>query len=85
MTAMKVRPGSEVNPRNRQPPKRRAYFSAIVRDFWAAKSRSNTARQPALRSLRCLTMQAVIFGILGISAEHSRNASPVHICCASSV
>ena len=28
-------------------------------------------------------MQAVTFGILGISALHSRNASPVHICCAS--
>jgi hypothetical protein len=30
-------------------------------------------------------MQAVIFGILGISELHSRNASPVHICCASAL
>src|SRR6266404_27643 len=28
-------------------------------------------------------MQAVIAGILGISELHKRNASPVHICCAS--
>jgi hypothetical protein len=30
-------------------------------------------------------MQAVIFGTLGISELHSRNASPVHICCASAL
>ena len=30
-------------------------------------------------------MQAVIFGMLGISELHSRNASPVHICCASAL
>jgi hypothetical protein len=28
-------------------------------------------------------MHAVIFGMLGISDEHRRKASPVHICCAS--
>jgi hypothetical protein len=28
-------------------------------------------------------MQAVIFGILGISELQRRNASPVHCCCAS--
>jgi hypothetical protein len=28
-------------------------------------------------------MHAVIFGMLGISAEQRRKASPVHICCAS--
>jgi hypothetical protein len=30
-------------------------------------------------------MQAVIFGMSGISELHSRNASPVHICCASAL
>src|ERR1700688_640038 len=30
-------------------------------------------------------MQAVIFGMLGISELHRRNASPVHICCASAL
>ena len=30
-----------------------------------------------------LTMQAVIRGMSGISLEHSRIASPEHICCAS--
>src|SRR5882724_1801414 len=30
-------------------------------------------------------MQAVIFGMFGISALHRRNASPVHICCASAL
>ena len=29
------------------------------------------------------TMQAMIRGISGISLEHSRIASPEHICCAS--
>ena len=42
-----------------------------------------TPRQPALRSVRCLIMQAVIFGIFGISELQRRNASPVHCCCAS--
>ncbi|MET3304098.1 hypothetical protein ABIF53_005113 [Bradyrhizobium japonicum] len=28
-------------------------------------------------------MHAVIFGMLGISDEHRRKASPVHCCCAS--
>jgi hypothetical protein len=30
-------------------------------------------------------MQAVIFGMSGISELHRRNASPVHICCASAL
>jgi hypothetical protein len=30
-------------------------------------------------------MQAVMAGMLGISELHSRNASPVHICCASAL
>ncbi len=30
-------------------------------------------------------MQAVIAGMLGISELHRRNASPVHICCASAL
>lgn len=49
----------------------------------AAISRSMTALQPADRLERCLTMQAVIFGMLGISELQRRKASPVHICCAS--
>jgi hypothetical protein len=32
-----------------------------------------------------LIMQAVIFGMLGISELHRRKASPVHICCASAL
>ena len=44
-----------------------------------------TVRQPVLRSARCLYMQAVIFGMFGISSLHRRNASPVHICCASAL
>ena len=54
-----------------------------MRDAPLARVLSITARQPALRSERCLIMQAVIFGMLGISGEHRRKASPVHICCAS--
>jgi hypothetical protein len=50
-----------------------------------ANSLSITARQPALRSERCLTMQAVIFEIFGISELQSLKASPVHICCASAL
>src|SRR5512132_310182 len=42
-----------------------------------------TPRQPTLRSARCFIMQAVIFGMFGISELQRRNASPVHICCAS--
>src|SRR5207237_4729479 len=53
--------------------------------FCAARSRSITVRQPELRSARCLIMQAVIFGILGISELQRRNASPVHCCCASAL
>src|SRR6185369_6639228 len=34
---------------------------------------------------RCLNMQAVIAGMFGMSALHRRNASPVHICCASAL
>src|SRR5581483_103156 len=87
--ACKVRPGSDVNALDQCvhccTGCGRTYFSATVCDFRAAKSRSITARQPGLRSARCLTMQAVIFGILGMSAEQRRKASLVHICCASSV
>ena len=54
-----------------------------MREAPLARVLSITARQPALRSERCLIMHAVIFGMLGISAEHRRKASPVHICCAS--
>lgn len=48
-----------------------------------ASSLSITVRQPALSSAFFLIMQAVIFGIFGISELQRRNASPVHICCAS--
>ena len=51
----------------------------------AACSRSITARQPGLTCDLFRTMQAVIRGISGISLEHSRIASPEHICCASDV
>ena len=51
----------------------------------AARSLSITARQPTLSSALCLNMQAVIFGIFGISELQRRNASPVHICCASAL
>lgn len=54
-----------------------AYSAATLLDFGAG-SRSITVLQPALRSARCFTMQAVIFGILGISELHRRNASLVH-------
>src|SRR5258705_12977105 len=53
--------------------------AATLLDFLAARSRSMTARQPVLRSARCLYMQAVIFGMFGISSLHRRKASPVHI------
>ena len=46
-------------------------------------SLSITARQPGLRLDLFLIMQAVIFGMFGISEAQRRNASPVHICCAS--
>src|SRR4029079_5145536 len=62
-----------------------AYCAASLPDFWAASSRSITPRQPVLRSARCLIMQDVIFGILGISELQKRNASPVHCCCASAL
>jgi hypothetical protein len=32
-----------------------------------------------------LIMQAVIAGMFGMSELHRRNASPVHICCASAL
>ena len=62
-----------------------AYCEASLPDFWAAISRSITVRQPVLRSARCLNMQAVIFGMFGISELHRRNASPVHIDWASAL
>src|SRR5690349_4739938 len=49
----------------------------------AAASRSMIARQPEDSSVRCLNMQAVIAGMLGISELQNLKASPVHICCAS--
>src|ERR1700744_801420 len=61
-----------------------AYWAATLLDC-SAKVLSITVRQPALSSERCFTMQAVIFGILGISELQRRNASPVHICCASAL
>src|ERR1700682_315336 len=67
--------------RRRQP----NYCAATLLDCLAARSLSITVRQPVLRSARCLYMQAVIFGMLGISELQSRNASPVHICCASAL
>src|ERR1700720_763 len=63
----------------------RFYFAATLLLAWAARSRSITVRQPVLSSALCLNMQAVIFGTSGISELHSRNASPVHICCASAL
>lgn len=42
-----------------------------------------TARQPALTCDLLRTMQAMILEMSGISLEHSRIASPEHICCAS--
>ena len=50
-----------------------------------ARSRSITERQPLLSSERCFIMQAVIFGTFGISELQRRNASLVHICCASAL
>jgi hypothetical protein len=51
----------------------------------AARSRSITDLHPLLSSERCLNMQAVIAGMFGISELQRRNASPVHICCASAL
>ena len=51
----------------------------------AARSRSITARQPVLSCALCLNMQAVMAGMLGISELQRRNASPVHIYCASAL
>src|SRR5271165_5094641 len=60
--------------------------SAVATFFLApARSRSMTERQPLLRSARCFIMQAVIFGMFGISELQRRKASPVHICCASAL
>ena len=44
-----------------------------------------TVLQPVLRLARCFSMQAVIRDTLGISELQRRNASPVHICCASAL
>jgi hypothetical protein len=51
----------------------------------AASSLSITCRQPALKLARCLRMHVVIFAMSGICEPHRRNASPVHICCASAL
>src|SRR3954449_1514687 len=42
-----------------------------------------TARHPGLTCARFLYMQAEVREISGISLAQSRNASPVHNCCAS--
>src|SRR5436190_9146708 len=74
----------ESSPQKRKLEVRVDYFDATLPDC-AAKSRSITARQPLERLARCFTMQAVIFGMFGISELQSRNASPVHICWASAL
>src|SRR5271156_4525874 len=61
------------------------YLLATLLDFAAARSLSITARQPVLRLALFLYIQAVIFGMLGISELQRRNASPVHISCASAL
>ena len=60
------------------------YFAATLLDC-AARSRSITVRQPVLSLARCLIMHAVMAETFGMSELHSRNASPVHICCASAL
>ena len=60
------------------------YFDATL-PACAARSRSITARQPLERLARCFIIQAVIFGIFGISELQRRNASPVHIDWASAL
>ena len=60
-----------------------ADYCAATLDFCAAKSRSITVRQPLERLARFLTMQAVIFGMFGISELQRRKASPEHIDWAS--
>jgi hypothetical protein len=50
-----------------------------------AKSLSITVLQPALKLARCLNMHAVMRETSGISELQRRNASPVHICCASAL
>src|SRR5882724_3112904 len=66
-------------------PKDRSWDQSVAATFLPCldRSRSITVRQPALSCVRCLIMQAVIAGMLGISELQRRNASPVHICCAS--
>jgi hypothetical protein len=49
----------------------RDYRAATLLDFWASP-RSITVLHPALSSARCVTMHALIFGILGISQLHRR-------------
>ena len=61
------------------------YCSAILPDFCAARSRSSTVRQPVERLARLEIMQEVIFGMFGISELQRRNASLVHIDCASAL
>jgi hypothetical protein len=60
------------------------YFAATLLDC-ATRSRSITVRQPTLSWALCLNMQAVMADTFGMSELHSRNASPVHICCASAL
>src|SRR4029453_15060760 len=56
-----------------KPTNRENQFAETLPDFWAARSRSITARQPTESSARCLYMQAVIAGIFGISLLQRRN------------
>src|SRR5258705_11841124 len=54
--------------------------AATLLDFLAARSRSMTARQPVLRSARCLYMQAVVLGVFGISSLPRGKRWPGPIC-----
>src|ERR1700685_782030 len=63
----------------------RADYSAATLLGFSDAILSITARQPVLSSALRFTMQAVIFGMLGISEAQRRNASPYHICCASAL
>jgi hypothetical protein len=59
------------------------YWAATFLDLPAAISLSITARQPVLSLALFLIMQAVIFGMFGISELQRRKASPVHWAAAS--
>src|SRR5258708_39243702 len=80
-----ARPGS-LFPRE---PMQRADYSAdylaATLHPWAARAWSITGRQPVESWAFCFIMQPVMAGMLGVSDEHSRNASLAHICCASAL